>query len=252
MAANPVIIHGDCLDVLDVMKPVKMIFADPPDNLGLKYDGYVDKKDGYYDWLELVILRSLARCQVFWLSYYWQHDLEIKSVIRNTLKYRFPAWTAKTFIWRYTFGQYNDEDCGSGFRFLLRCVRSGAKLYPDVLRIPSERMRLGDPRAAGPRVPDDVWEIPRVVGNASERRPWHPTQHPEELMERIVRFSCSHFEVCCDLFGGTGTTLRVCKRLGIPCMSIELSENYCNKQASEIGLPVTPFSDLKENQAAGK
>src|SRR5579872_4627516 len=65
-----------------------------------------------------------------------------------------------------------------------------AKLYPDAIRIPSARMDQGDKRAAGPRVPGDVWDFPRVVGNAKERQPWHPTQHPVALYDRVIKYSC--------------------------------------------------------------
>ena len=44
------IIHGDCLEVLPKLPAATMIFADPPDNLGCKYEGFVDKwpNDGKY------------------------------------------------------------------------------------------------------------------------------------------------------------------------------------------------------------
>ena len=49
-------------------------------------------------------------------------------------------------------------------------IKVGASPFnTDEIRVPSQRMLDGDKRAAGPRVPDDVWEIPRLVGNAGER-----------------------------------------------------------------------------------
>jgi len=52
------IINADCLDVIwQQTKPV-MIFADPPDNLGLKYDGFAGKwpnDEAYLNWLYQVI-----------------------------------------------------------------------------------------------------------------------------------------------------------------------------------------------------
>src|SRR5690606_29762098 len=133
-----------------------------------------------------VIRRALRVADCFWLSYYWKHDLEIKHRVRNIIKHERPSVSVKTFIWRFTFGQYVDSDCGSGFRFLLRFCKPSAKLRPDSIRVPSRRMELGDARSAGPRVPDDVWEFPRIPGNSKERRAWHPTQHPEDLIRRII------------------------------------------------------------------
>jgi DNA modification methylase len=105
-------------------------------------------------------------------------------------------------------------------------------------------MDLGDARAHGLRVPDDVWDIPRVTGNSKERRSYHPTQHPEALMERIILFSTRRKDTAIDLFGGTGTTLRVGLRLGRDVTSIELSEQYCLKVAEENNVPIVKIKDI--------
>ena len=241
------IYHSDCLDYLrDLPAGVRyhVIFADPPDNLGLEYGEYKDKVplDVYYQGLELLCGYAISRCNVFWLSYYWRHDFEIKARLKRILDLRFPAHSAKTFIWRYTFGQHKESDFGSGFRYILRI---GSPIWkPDVtgLRIMSERQRLGDARAnPDGRVPDDVWDIPfiwdfpRVVGNCKERRPWHPTQHPEALMERIIRSSgaASMSKDILDCFLGTGTTLRVARRLGRECDGCEIDSGYIAKLKEE-------------------
>jgi DNA modification methylase len=233
------IYNGDAMDLLRALpKTVPLIFADPPDNLGLAYDQYKDKRADYYDWLELLIWKALSKTRTFWLSYYWEHDLEIKrrvwSIIQRT------SWQVKTLIWRYTFGQYNDNDFGSGFRYLLRFTLPTATMNADDVRIESERQRMGDKRAAGPRVPDDVWDmdiiqdIPRVTGNSAERRKWHPTQHPVELYERILKFSSRPGNLVVDLFGGTGTMVRAAEKLGrIPLIS-EISEKYCENIGGNI------------------
>ena len=223
------------------------IFADPPDNLGLKYDGYADKIGDYYDSLIYPLIEEGARvAKVVWISYYWQHDIEIKGMVRDFLRHHKPSWRAKTFIWRYTFGQHNANDCGSGFRFLLRLSSSVWVPKTEGIRVQSVRQAIGD-RRADPRgrVPDDVWdfdadgvwhEFPRVVGNSSERRSWHPTQHPEALLERILRLSDSRRVF--DCFLGTGTTMRVAKRLGIHCDGAEISQIYCDRLSQELDVSV--------------
>jgi DNA modification methylase len=221
------VINRDALDWLEDCKPVKCIFADPPDNLGLKYDGYLDKLPAreYYYFLELLMVKAMRKCQVLWLSYYHEHDLQVSRILAYQLQHH--PWHWRKVIWRFNFGQYNGNGMASGYRPILMCWSPAAKLYWDKIRVVSERMRAGDPRATGLRIPDDVWEIPRVVGNSPERRSWHPTQHPEELMERVLLLSCGYFETVADIFAGTGTTGRVAKRLGIPCQLVELSPAYC-------------------------
>ena len=209
-----------------------MIFADPPDNLGLEYEGYIDKISltEYYNKMELLIDWSLKKAPVFLLSYFWKHDLEIKYIVRNLLKYKYPSFQNKMFIWRYTFGQYRSTDCGSGFRYILRLMQNGTIIYPNNIRIESERQRLGDNRAdSDGRVPDDVWDIPRVTGNSRERRSWHPTQHPESLMERLILLHTKEGDKIFDPFLGSGTTLIVGKRLKRIVSGCEISTHYCEK-----------------------
>ena len=124
------IYNMDCGTYLDKCLENKqryaLVFADPPDNLGLKYATYDDNKppQEYYGWLESLIHKSLKISDTLWLSYYWKHDLELKYILRNLKKFQYPAHDVKTFFWRFTFGQYNPFDCGSGFRFLVRVKRN--------------------------------------------------------------------------------------------------------------------------------
>lgn len=226
-----------------------MIFADPPDNLGLGYNDYKDKLPPhvYYSWFRDWLLEAMRVSPCVWISYYWSHDIEIKHHVRNILLHRYPTFSAKTFIWRFTFGQHNQKDCGSGFRYILRLLRAGTPLYADEIRVISERQRLGDARAnPSGRVPDDVWDfppeildIPRVVGNAVERRSWHPTQHPERLVDRIINLSTKPGDKILDLFAGTGTVLRVGKSLGRQVDCCEIDPTYCEYIAKENNESIT-------------
>jgi site-specific DNA-methyltransferase (adenine-specific) len=144
----------------------------------------------------------------------------------------------KPFVWTYTFGQNRNSDCGPGHRPILRIRKPDAQLHPEQIKVPSWRQLHGDKRAAaGGRVPLDAWtEFPRVVGNAKERRPWHPTQHPEALVERAIKLTTREGDTVLDLFSGTGTVIRVCKRIGRHTVSIELNPIYCEMIAEEHGL----------------
>ena len=220
------IICGDCLEVMPKLPKAKMIFADPPDNLGLKYDNYKDKipyadyAEKLYSWLNIA-----GNCSsIVWFSIYHKY-------LPGILFHAKGCGDVRLFIWRFTFGQHNHKDCGNGYRPILRIMRSGAKLYPDAIRVPSARQTLYNDKRADPRgrVPDDVWEFSRVCGTFKEKRKWHPNQHPEALIERIVKFSCVPGDLVIDMFAGTGTVNRVCKRLGISCIGIEISKFYCEK-----------------------
>ena len=226
-----IIFNGDCLDLLNQMEYVPLIIADPPDNIGLKYGKYVDKRSDYYSWLQEVIEKALDKTDCLWLSYYFKHDLRIKHDCYELLRKR-PHIKAKTFIWRFTFGQHNNHDFGSGFRFLLRFTKPSAKF--NMPRVTSKRQMLGDSRAnSAGRVPDDVFDFPRITGNFKERRKWIPTQHPEALIRRIILAHSDPGDRVVDLFGGSGTVLRVALSERRRPLVAEIDPEYCRLMSEE-------------------
>lgn len=226
------IYNAEALEFVRDCKAYDCIFMDPPDNIGLKYHDIVDKRDDYYEWLELVIMGAMLKAKVVWLSYYWKHDIEIKTMVGRILRAYHPSWQAKTFIWKFNFGQHLYTDCGSGYRSILRLSAYDKKWNTDAIKIESYRLKAGDSRAKPEGcVPLDVWEFPRITGNNKERRRWHPTQHPEALLERM--YLLSDCKSVLDLFAGTGTSIRVCKRLGIEIDAVELSEYYYKRLCDE-------------------
>lgn len=232
------LIHGDCINW---NAKVDCIFMDPPDGINLKYDNFIDKRDDYIPWLAKLISNAMKLAPIVWVSYNAIHDLPLKGWLSEANE-----WLKKdvrTIIWYYTFCQYNDKDLSHGYRPILLITDKNAKLYPDAIREESERMRLGDKRASGPKVPSDVWDFPRVVGNSIERRSWHPTQHPVALYDRIMKYSCHPFGMFVDYFGGTGTAFRAgLLNPGINVTVIEQSKEYCSKMSQENNIPSTIFA----------
>jgi hypothetical protein len=99
----------------------RMIFADPPDNTGMQYVGFDDRcPASIYDaWLSQILTQGIYCSEIFWMSYFYRHQLSVY----KALSY----WTDvdidwHPFIWRFTFGQHNNNDCGSGYRPILRVL----------------------------------------------------------------------------------------------------------------------------------
>jgi DNA modification methylase len=221
------ILYGDCLQLLPQLPYARTIFADPPDNLRQKYGGFKDFRANYIEWLCRVADAALAHePAVFWLSLYHKHLVPFLQNYGTT-------WNPRLFIWRFTFGQHQQCDCGNGYRSILRFSRPKVTWNTDAIRVPSARQTVYHDRRADSRgrVPDDVWEFPRVCGTFKEKRDTSPNQHPEALMERIVRMSGGPV---IDLFGGTFTTDRVCRRLGVLCTSIEIRLAACRAYDKEL------------------
>lgn len=69
----------------------------------------------------------------------------------------------------------------------------------------------------------DVWEFPRVVG---DERHGHATPKPVGMMERVMRTSLPEGGLCCEPFGGSGSTLMGAERTGRRCYTMELTPAY--------------------------
>jgi len=66
-----------------------------------------------------------------------------------------------------------------------------------------------------------VWEVDRANKNE-----YHPTQKPVALAERAINNSSKVKQIVLDLFGGSGSTLIACEKLGRRCFMMEISEMY--------------------------
>jgi len=232
------IICGDMLDVLpSIDRRAQLVFADPPDNLQMPYKGFNDSwptRPEYLSWLSRRMWASFnAGPSVIVWSLWPRNFLEVWPVV--SLLGRIP-YEIRQFIWRYTFGQHFTHDCGQGYRTLLRFSKPDTLFHTDRIRVPSARQLKYNDKRANPkgRVPDDVWEFPRVCGTFKERRSWAVTQHPEALLERLILMATDPGDLVIDLFAHSGTTMRVCHRLGRDSIHIDISEYYCSRLQEEL------------------
>lgn len=233
------VIEGDCLEVLERRDlRATCIFADPPDNIGLGYEGFSDdlKPVEYLRWLDRVMRACVQRADVFWLSFNAKWTMHV-GALAYRLSTEYPDLDIKPCVQTFTFGQHRHSDLGNNHRPLWRFMKPGAKLYPDAIRVPSWRQENGDPRAdPRGRVPGDVFDFPRVTGNSKQRRPWHPTQLNEELVKRCLLLTTAPGDLVIDVFTGTGTTLRVAREIGRPSIGIELSRDYVRELRRDLML----------------
>lgn len=234
------LIHGDCLEVRGIWENIACIFADPPDNLGLPYGGYNDKKTDkqYLDWLYGHLDFFMLSAPIIWISYNAKWNSEMGDIVCDLL-HNHPQFKTKSCVQVFTFGQHNHNDLGNNHRPLLRLAHENALLYPDQIRVESWRQKNGDKRAdPRGRVPGDVFDFPRVTGNSKQRRRYCPTQLHEGLVERCIKLSTKEGDHVIDPFSGTGTTLRVCKRIKRRCTLIECNYEYCKQIAREHGMEI--------------
>lgn len=243
------IICGDCLKVLPLIQDgsVDLIFADPPFNIGSKYDSYKDKQenDNYVSWTKQwmqACYRVLKPHGSFYIAIGDEYAADIK-LISDNLKLEMRNW----IIWHYTFGQQMKNKFARSHTHILYFVKdkNNFTFNSDAVRIISDRQsRYRDKRAyRDGKMPDDVWdEYPRVCGTFEERTGWHPCQMPESLLARIIRVSSNKDDWVLDPFSGSGTTSVVAHKLNRVYTGIEISEKYVRESEKRLsdceGLPV--------------
>jgi site-specific DNA-methyltransferase (adenine-specific) len=231
------LIHGKFeLTPPENLGDIDLIIADPPDNVGLKYDGFTDKQPiGEYEanirlWLS--IMANLTRGPIF-----FTFNEKWTRVVENAIVYvGLPL--IQRLQWHYTFGQ--DQTSKGKYALCCRPIYWLGSNFsqPEAIKIPSARQtKYKDKRAAkGGKMPANVLQFSRICGTFQERRKWVPTQLPETLIEMIVKGHCPTGGLVLDPFIGSGTTAIVCQRLGLDCVGIEVSEPTIQKTAEYLGV----------------
>jgi site-specific DNA-methyltransferase (adenine-specific) len=233
--AQPVntIICGDCIEELaGLQKPIAdLVFADPPFNIGYKYDRYRDKRQRktYVEWTASwmkLCSSALKPHGTMYIAIGDNHAADVKK-IADRLGLSMRNW----IIWHYTFGQQTKNKFARSHTHILYFVKNSRyfTFNASAIRIPSDRQLVyNDRRAnAGGKMPDDVWKnYPRVCGTFKEREGWHPCQMPLLLLQRIVATSSNPGDLVLDPFAGSGTTAVAAAILGRKYLGIELSMEY--------------------------
>lgn len=78
-----------------------------------------------------------------------------------------------------------------------------------------------------------VKRIPDVIIADRTGNTLHPTEKPQDLLDRLILANVC--ESILDPFMGSGTTLRAAKDLGRKCIGIEIEEKYCEIAVKRLG-----------------
>jgi site-specific DNA-methyltransferase (adenine-specific) len=227
------IVCGDCIEILSKVKEpfADLIFADPPFNIGYKYDKYYDKvkSKNYIAWTQqwMSVCKSVLKPQgSFYIAIGDEYAANVK-IIADEIGLYLRNW----IIWHYTFGQQTKNKFARSHTHIFYFVKDKKNFtFNDwSVRVPSDRQLIYNDRRANPqgKMPDDVWtEYSRVCGTFNERQLWHPCQMPESLLKRIIAASTNPGELVLDPFIGSGTTAAAAVQLGRDYAGIDVSQQY--------------------------
>jgi DNA modification methylase len=246
--------NSDCIAGMSKIPvgSIDLVFADPPFNIGYKYDVYEDRRkaDEYLNWSKewgAAVVRVLKPDGTFWLAIGDDFAAELKLMFQRELGLYCRSWV----IWYYTFGVNCKQKFSRSHTHLFHFVKDPKKFTfnTEDLRVPSARQLVyGDNRAdSRGRLPDDTWilrpqdapdsftpeedtwHVPRVCGSFKERAGWHGCQMPEKVLERVIVACSNPNETVLDPFGGSGTTLITAKKLNRRFIGFELSKDYATR-----------------------
>ncbi|MEQ9410217.1 MAG: DNA methyltransferase [Fuerstiella sp.] len=283
--------NGDCIEGMNSLPAgsVDLVFADPPFNIGYKYDVYDDRMaaEDYLKWSNSwmsAVYRALKPDGTFWLAIGDDFAAELK-VEAQKIGFHTRSWV----IWYYTFGVNCKYKFTRSHTHLLYFVKDPAwfTFRSEDLenRVPSARMLVYRDARQNPkgRLPDDTWIIPpetpatfslrpqdlehafmpnqsdwyfpRVAGTFKERAGFHGCQMPEQLLGRIIRTCSEEGETVLDPFSGSASTLVVAKKLHRQFVGFELSEEYAKAgterlNATAVGAELTGAPEPKMSAPA--
>jgi len=240
---------GDCLDVLPHLPDasVDLVFADPPYNIGKKFGTFADTwpsdsayADWCYSWLSVCIDKLKPSGSMYVMT-------STQAMPYLDLWLRDRVHILSRIVWHYdSSGVQARKYYGSLYEPILFCVKDPKQYKFNSENIEVEAKtgavrKLIDYRKEVPapynskKVPGNVWYFPRVRYRMPEYEE-HPSQKPEELLERIIRASTDAGDVVLDPFSGTFTACAVAHRLGRRCIGIEQQEEYLKIGLRRLGL----------------
>ncbi len=230
---------GDSIEILKSFPDgsVDMIFADPPYNLSGKdhitckngkkvtcdkgkWDVIADIHEFNEKWL-IECKRVLSDYGTIWISGTLHNHPSIGVLLK-----KLGFWIINDIIWFKPNGppQLQPNRLAPSTELIWLASKS-KKYYFDYKKAKSLN---------GGKQMRNLWTL-----NAKRHKTEHPTEKPEDLLERIVLIGSKEGDVVLDPFMGSGTTGVVSKRLGRHFIGIELDNDYFNIAKNRINTEKT-------------
>jgi DNA modification methylase len=189
-----------------------LVFTDPPYNVD--YEGYTEEKlkiqgdkmtpEQFQEFLESVFSSYIWALKPGGSMYVchpssWQREFQGALELSDFEVRCQIIWAKNTFAWG--FGRYKFQH-----EPIFYCHRRGQS----------------DPWY-GDKSQSTLWQEKKPAANRL-----HPTMKPVELIERALANSSKSGDLVLDLFGGSGSTMIACEKMGRSSRLLELDPKYCD------------------------
>ena len=245
----------DCLSLLRALpdRSVQLILCDPPYNINVaSWDTYSNYQNWAAVWLKEVE-RVLADTGSFVLFGGLQYQGEsgsgdLLTLLQHIREHRLLR-LVNLIVWNYPngisaqrfFANRHEEIAWFAktamYYFDLDSVRESYDAKTRAIYLKDKRLRPETVQKG--RNPTNVWQLPRLNGNSSERV-GHPTQKPAALIRRLLRALSPPGARVVDLFAGSGVTTRVAieeRRHSLCCDIDPMWKTYLARQIERLDQP---------------
>ncbi len=232
---------GDCLQLLPCLPPARLIFADPPYNLGIDYGAGVEAdklpQAQYLAWCAKWIQACADRLTddgSLWILIDSKYADCFGVMLRQAGLHR-QDWV----IWYEAFGNNCRKKFNRCSRHLFHCTKHPTRYIFNraPVNCASDRQTVYRDKRAHPdgKNWDDVWgvrrkdgsgAIPRLCGTHKERVPGFPTQLPLALLRPIIGCASNPGDLVIDPFCGSATTGVAALELGRSFIGIEKQPRF--------------------------
>jgi adenine-specific DNA-methyltransferase len=241
-----VFLRGDALAEMQklVGRRFRIIFFDPPYNLGFPYDADPD----HDDLPEHTYLHRMAECfkefrrlltpdGAVFVMISEEHVEDFGVLLKKAGFHK-----RRLIVWHESFGEAGSKNFGRTCRFIWYFVMNRDNFVFDetALLTTSKRQSVyGDKRAMpGGKILDALWDFSRLCGTFKERVPDDdvPTQLPRELLKRIIAGFSDPGDEVLDPMCGSGSTAIACAELHRRATCIDRSSKYIRIAKRELAL----------------
>ena len=249
------ILKGDCIKILKNQIPsdsINLIFADPPYNLsgnGLKWEGNKTGGDWYMvneSWDKMTepeyinftrkwiggCNKALKKNGSIYIACSYHNIAEVSIALKQL---NFKINNIITWYKTNAMPNMTRRVFTHAVEFIIWAVKGKNWIfnYENIKEINPEKQKNGENKQMR-----DMWSMPLVQGKErlknKENKALHPTQKPEEMLQRIITASSNKGDIILDPFLGSGTTAVIAQKLNRQWIGIEKEDKYIKAAKNRI------------------
>ncbi|MGB9615105.1 MAG: DNA-methyltransferase [Fervidobacterium sp.] len=225
---------GDIMELLKQLpdQSVDMIYSDPDYNVGIKYGdkSYSISFDEYIEWYIELSRESLRVLKddgnMFLINYPKQNAYLRVKFLDNA------CYEVLDYVWVYNSNiGHSPKRFTTAHRSILHCRKTDKnKFFKNNVAVPyqnpaDKRIKQNIAKGSPGRMPYD-WFYFDLVKNVSREKTFHACQIPQELSEMLIKASTQPGDTVLIHFGGSGSEVDVCRRLGRNFITAEIDQKY--------------------------